>query len=118
MLNAEPQRVAEGPASLRGNAGDRRLVSIIVPVFNGERYVRESLDSILAQTYPRTEVLVMDDASTDGTREVALGYGERVEYHRQETNRGIYRNANDGIAMAPGEDIAVYPPGDIYGRRM
>jgi len=39
------------------------LVSVVVPVFNGERYLRASLDSILAQTYPRLELLVMDDAS-------------------------------------------------------
>ena len=41
------------------------LVSIIIPVYNGERFLRESLDSILAQTYPNLEVLVMDDASTE-----------------------------------------------------
>src|SRR6266446_7917265 len=83
---------------MSSGAQERPLVSIIVPVFNGERYLRDSLDSILAQTYPRTEIFVMDDASTDGTREVAAAYGERVKYHRQETNRGIYGNANGGIA--------------------
>src|SRR5260370_40341010 len=60
----------------------------------------------------------MDDASTDGTREVALGFGERVKYHQQETNRGIYGNANDGIAMARGEYIAIYHADDIYDARI
>src|SRR6266851_125371 len=118
MLNAEPQRLPEVPASLSGNAGDRGLVSIIVPVFNGERYLRESLESILAQSYPRMEIFVMDDASTDGTAGVVATFGERVEYHRQETNRGIYGNANDGIAMARGEYIAIYHADDIYDTRM
>jgi glycosyltransferase involved in cell wall biosynthesis len=90
------------------------LVSIIIPVYNGERFLRESLDSILAQTYPNLEVLVMDDASTDGTPAIVVSYGDRVKYHRQEQNRGIYGNANDGIALAHGEFIAVYHADDIY----
>ena len=90
------------------------LVSIIVPVFNGEQFLRESLDSILSQTYPHTEVIVMDDASTDATPAVVASYGARLQYHRQESNRGIYGNANEGIAMARGEYIAIYHADDIY----
>ena len=90
------------------------LVSIIVPAYNGEKYLRESLDSILAQTYPRTEVLVMDDASTDGTPKILESYCDRVRVVRQPQNRGIYGNANDGIAMARGEYIAVYHADDVY----
>lgn len=90
------------------------LVSIIIPVYNGERYLRVSLDSIIAQTYPRLEVLVMDDASTDGTPAVVASYGDRVKYHRQAQNRGIYGNANDGVALAHGEFIAVYHQDDVY----
>ena len=90
------------------------LVSIIVPVYNGERYVRESLDSILAQTHPNTEILVMDDASTDGTAAVLASYGDRISVVRQPANRGIYANANDGIAMAKGEYVAVYHADDVY----
>ncbi|HYM24406.1 MAG TPA: glycosyltransferase [Vicinamibacterales bacterium] len=94
---------------------DRRpLVSVIVPVWNGGRFLRESLDSILAQTYAPIEVLVMDDQSTDDTAEVAQSYGGRIRYHRQSANRGIYGNANDGIAMARGDYIAVYHADDIY----
>ncbi len=90
------------------------LVTVIVPVYNGERFLRESLDSILAQTYPNLEVLVMDDASTDGTPAIIASYGDRVKYHKQEQNRGIYGNANDGIALAHGKFIAVYHADDIY----
>src|SRR6266702_6968584 len=68
----------------------RPLVSIIVPVYNGERYLRESLDSILSQTYPHTEVIVMDDASTDGAAAILESYGNRVRIFRQPHNRGIY----------------------------
>jgi glycosyltransferase involved in cell wall biosynthesis len=94
------------------------LVSIVVPVFNGERYLRESLDSILAQTYPRTEIIVMDDASTDRTPEVVASYGDKVHYYRQAENRGIYGNMNDGIALAEGEYIAIYHADDVYNPRI
>jgi glycosyltransferase involved in cell wall biosynthesis len=90
------------------------LVSIILPVFNGELYLRESLDSVLAQTYPRTEVIVMDDASTDGTPQIIAEYENRVSYHRQNRNKGQFANVNDGIALARGEFIAVYHADDIY----
>src|SRR5438093_1456319 len=90
------------------------LVSVIVPVFNGERYLRESLDSIIAQSYPRPEVLIMDDASTDGTPAIIASYGDRVCCHRQSRNRGIYGNMNDGIALARGEYIAIYHADDVY----
>ena len=90
------------------------LVSIIVPVFNGERYLRESLDSIAAQTYPQIEILVMDDASSDSTPDIIASYGDQVRYCRQEKNKGQFENVNDGIEMAKGEYIAVYHADDIY----
>lgn len=93
---------------------DLPLVSVIIPVFNGERFLRASLDSILAQSYPHLEVIVMDDASTDSTPAIVASFGDRVKYHRQERNRGIYGNANDGIALAQGEYIAIYHADDVY----
>src|SRR5215471_11715601 len=90
------------------------LVSIVVPVYNGERYLRESLDSIMGQTYPHTEVIVMDDASTDGTAGIIAEYGSRIRSHRQPENRGIYGNMNDGITLARGEYIAIYHADDVY----
>lgn len=89
-------------------ANNLPLVSIIVPVFNGERHLRESLDSILAQTYPRTDIIVMDDASTDATPQLVAEYGDRVSHHRQKRNKGQFANVNDGIALASGEFVAVY----------
>lgn len=94
------------------------LVSIIVPVYNGERFLQESLDTILRQTYPNVEVLVMDDASTDATPAIIASYGERLQHHRQAQNRGIYGNANDGIARGKGEYIAVYHGDDVYDPRI
>lgn len=104
---------SEAATRTEARAG-RPKVSIIVPVYNGEKYVRESLDSILAQTYSDTEILVLDDASTDGTPAILESYADRVRVIRQPQNRGIYANANDGIALAQGDYICVYHADDVY----
>jgi Glycosyl transferase family 2 len=90
------------------------LVSIIVPAYNAERFLCASLDSIVAQSYPAKEILVMDDASTDRTGEIARAYGDRILYYRQPRNRGQFGNVDDGIARARGKYIAVYHADDIY----
>jgi GT2 family glycosyltransferase len=90
------------------------LVTILVPVYNGERYLRESLDSIVNQTYRNVEILVLDDCSKDATPEIIAEYGSRVRCFRQPRNRGIYGNVNDGISMAGGELVAVYHADDVY----
>lgn len=90
------------------------LVSIVVPAYNAERYLRASLDSILSQTYPATEILLMDDASTDGTPAIARSYGDRIVHYRQPRNVGQFANVNDGLSRARGKYIAVYHADDIY----
>jgi GT2 family glycosyltransferase len=90
------------------------LVSILVPSYNGGRFLRESLDSLIAQTYPNVEILLLDDASTDETPAIAAEYDGRVTYVRQPANMGIYDNVNVGIARARGEFIATYHADDIY----
>jgi len=89
-------------------------VSVVVPVLDGEAFVRESLESILGQTYAPAEVIVMDDGSTDSTPEIVASYGDRVRYVRQPSTRGIYGNANDGIALASGDLIGVFHADDVY----
>ena len=90
------------------------LVSVLVPSYNGARWLREALDSMLAQTYPNIEILLLDDASTDETPAIAAEYVDRITYVRQPANSGIYDNVNVGIARARGELIATYHADDIY----
>jgi GT2 family glycosyltransferase len=90
------------------------LVSILVPCFNGERHLSESLDSILAQTYANVDVLLLDDASTDATPAIAAEYAGRVTHIRQPKNLGIFGNVNAGIALARGDLIATYHADDVY----
>jgi GT2 family glycosyltransferase len=90
------------------------LGSIVVPCFNGARYLRETLDSLLAQTYPNVEIILLDDASTDATPEIAATYAGRITYVRQSTNIGQFENVNDGIRRAKGELIAAWHADDVY----
>ncbi|MDQ6888161.1 MAG: glycosyltransferase [Gemmatimonadota bacterium] len=92
----------------------RPLVSILVPSYNGAQFLREALDSLLAQTYENIEIILLDDASTDETPEIAAHYAGRITYVRQPVNRYIYDNVNDGIARARGEMIATYHADDLY----
>jgi GT2 family glycosyltransferase len=92
----------------------RPLVSVVVPSYNSARYVREAVDSMLAQTYPNIEILLLDDASSDETPGIAASYGDRITYIRQPKNLGIYENVNSGIARANGEFIATYHADDVY----
>lgn len=87
-------------------------VTIIIPVYNGERYVAEAIESVLAQTYPAVECIVVDDGSTDRTAEIVRGYGARVRYIRQENaERSAARN--NGIAHASGKYFGFLDADDL-----
>jgi glycosyltransferase involved in cell wall biosynthesis len=97
-----------------GDAGMRpSLISCIIPVFNGESYLAEALESVLAQTYQPVEIVVVDDGSTDGTAEVAAHYGERVHYVWQ-SNAGQTAARNLGLSAAQGEFVAFLDADDMW----
>jgi len=82
------------------------LVSIGMPVYNGEKYLRGAIESLLSQSHANIELVISDDASTDGTSEICAGFASRdgrVRYYRQEKNRGITWNFNHVLALARGE---------------
>ena len=89
------------------------LISCVIPVFNGERYLGEALESVLAQSYQPLEVIVVDDGSTDETAEVARRYGERVRYVWQ-PNAGETAARNLGLTAAHGEFIAFLDADDVW----
>ncbi len=89
------------------------LVSCIVPVFNGERYLKEALESIRAQTYRPLEIIVADDGSTDGTAAVVADYGAQVRYLRQPT-AGPSATRNLGLRAAQGEFVAFLDADDLW----
>jgi glycosyltransferase involved in cell wall biosynthesis len=89
------------------------LVSIIIPAYNQARYLRQSVESALAQTYTPFEVIVVDDGSTDETAAIAASYGERISLIRQE-NRGLAGARNTGIRAARGEWVGLLDADDIW----
>ena len=83
---------------------NRPLVSIIMPVYNGKRYLNYAIDSCLAQTYKNVEVIVVDDCSTDGSAEIINNYKDaRVSYIKHEKNRGLPAALNTGFSNAMGD---------------
>jgi len=87
-------------------------ISVVVPVFNAERFLGELLDSVFAQSLAPTQVIVVDDGSTDGSTSVAKRYGERLELIRQ-GNEGPSAARNRGIEAASHELIALCDADDI-----
>jgi glycosyltransferase involved in cell wall biosynthesis len=88
-----------------GSPGIQGLVSVVLPVYNGADLVRESLDSLLAQTYREFEIIAIDDGSTDGTAEILDNYAardDRVRVVHQE-NRKLPRSLSRGFRLARGE---------------
>ena len=91
------------------------LVSIVIPVYNGSNYMREAIDSALAQTYRNIEVIVVNDGSNDGgkTREIALSYGDRIRYFEKE-NGGVSTALNLAIQEMKGEFFSWLSHDDVY----
>jgi glycosyltransferase involved in cell wall biosynthesis len=87
-------------------ANPKPKVSIGIPVYNGEKYLQQALESILSQSYTDFELIIADNASTDRTREICLTYARkdpRIRYHRNEENIGAAPNHNLLFHLAKGE---------------
>jgi hypothetical protein len=90
-------------------------VSIVIPVFNGADFLRQAVESALNQTYPRVEVIVVNDGSIDGgkTEEIAKSFGSRIRYvHR--ANGGVAAALNTGIQMMEGDFFSWLSHDDLY----
>lgn len=91
---------------------DNLLVSVIIPVYNGERYLADAIESVLAQTYRPIQLVVVDDGSEDGTAEIARSFRE-VKYIYQ-ANQGHAAAMNAGIRAARGEFVAFLDADDLW----
>ena len=98
VSNGEQGSLSHSTGSLR--AADQ-LVSVVIPCYNQAHFLKEAIESVLKQSYPHYEIVVVDDGSTDETSEVASGY-EGVRLIRQE-NRGLAEARNTGIKHSEGD---------------
>lgn len=89
------------------------LISIIIPVYNGENYLAEAIESALKQTYKEIEILVVDDGSTDKTASIASAYKDKIIYIKKE-NGGVASALNLGIERAQGDYISWLSHDDLY----
>jgi glycosyltransferase involved in cell wall biosynthesis len=91
------------------------LVSIVIPVYNGANFLRDAIESALAQTYPRREVIVVNDGSTDGgaTEAVAKSFNDRIRYFSK-PNGGVASALNHGIERMAGDYFSWLSHDDMY----
>lgn len=93
------------------------LVSIVMATYNGEKYLRQQLDSILEQTHQHFELIVVDDASTDKTLSILKEYAaldDRIHVFPAEINLGLVSNFERGLRLAGGDFIALSDQDDIF----
>ena len=88
-------------------------ISVVITTFNQEKYIEAALNSVLVQTYPPFEIIVVDDGSTDETSKRIAPYGKEIRYIRQ-TNQGVAASRNTGVRTASGELVAFLDGDDIW----
>ncbi len=90
------------------------LVSIAMPVYNAEKFLKQAIDSVLSQTYTHFELIIVNDGSSDRSKEIILSYTDnRILYFENEKNQGIAKTRNKCILHAGGKYIAVLDNDDI-----
>ena len=89
------------------------LISVIIPVYNGEQYLSEAIESVLAQTYRPIEIIIVDDGSTDGSADIARGFHDTIRYVFQ-PNSGPSAARNTGLKIATGKVISFIDADDLW----
>jgi glycosyltransferase involved in cell wall biosynthesis len=91
------------------------LVSVLMPAYNHENYLRFAVESVLGQTYSNLELIIIDDASQDGSWGVLQSFSdERIRLYRHDTNQGAHSTLNEAVSLANGTIIAIINSDDIY----
>lgn len=93
------------------------LISVVIPVYNAERFLPQAIESVLGQTYRNLEVILVDDCSQDTSREIMKRYADKDQRIRllfNEINQGVAKTRNAGIQAAVGEYIALLDSDDVW----
>ena len=94
--------------------GKALKVSIITVVWNNKETIKDSINSVLNQTYADIEYIVVDGSSSDGTIEIVQGYGDKITHFISEPDEGLYDALNKGIKLASGEVIGILHSDDLF----
>jgi hypothetical protein len=113
LADSAPVPAAHGTGAPPVAAGEAPLVSVIIPVHNGERFVADAVNSVLAQRYTSLEIIIIDDGSTDGTEAAVRRLPCDVHYFKQE-NLGPAAARNRGIRDASGDFVAFLDVDDLW----
>jgi glycosyltransferase involved in cell wall biosynthesis len=89
-------------------------VSIITISYNSVETIADTINSVLAQSYPEIEYIIIDGASTDGTRELVSSFGDKITRFISEPDEGIYDAINKGISIATGDIVGILNSDDVY----
>lgn len=112
-LNQRSQTGSQ-PAKTTPEADFLPLVTIITVVYNNDLYLEETINSVINQSYPNLEYIIIDGGSTDQTLDIIRRYQDRIDYWLSESDRGLYDAMNKGIALATGEIIGILNSDDLY----
>ncbi|MEM3434402.1 MAG: glycosyltransferase family 2 protein [Candidatus Methanomethyliaceae archaeon] len=102
---------------MRSEGIKKPKVSVIMPVYNSERYLRQAIESVLSQTYQDFELIIVDDGSTDNSQAIIKEYAgkdKRIYYAFHEENRGVSAARNTALSLAQGEWVAVIDSDDAW----
>jgi SAM-dependent methyltransferase len=111
--SSEPYTPEPGEGMRGGGGTSVPKVSVIMTTYNRGRMIHNAIDSVLAQSYPNVELIVVNDGSTDDTREVLASYGSRLTALHQVKNEGIATATNTGLAAASGDYVQRFDDDDI-----
>ena len=89
-------------------------VSVVIPSYNHEKYIKQAVDSVLGQTYENLELIIIDDGSKDGSWEYISGITDKRVVSRRQENQGAHNAINEGLSMAGGEYLAILNSDDEY----
>lgn len=93
-------------------------ISIITTVFNNRENIEDCIQSVLSQTYPNVEYIIVDGNSTDGTVDVIRSFAHKIGKWVSEPDKGIYDALNKGIGMATGDVVGILHSDDLFGNPM
>jgi glycosyltransferase involved in cell wall biosynthesis len=118
FLPEDESRQGEGGLRTQGyfktSLEDKPLITVITVVFNGEKYLENTILSVINQTYDNVEYIIIDGGSTDGTIDIIKKYEERLDYWISESDDGIYDAMNKGVSLCSGDIIGLINADDWY----